>query len=261
MSHTAQKIFGVLAFAIVCAACRVDVNVNVAMQPDGSGVVTITAVADAAVLKQAPDLASDLRFDDVKAAGWSLTGPVAEADGGLRIVLTQTFSTPAQATQILANVSGADGPLHGITLDRKRSGGLTTFRLDGRLQVLGDLSTYSDEDLLAAVGAAPYATELASAQVMPADAVGINFTATLPGTVRNTTGSEQTGVLSWIVPADGTAVDVASVAEVRDPTNSWAGPLATGAMIAFLVWLTVSVVFIAYVLVVNVRRAGQRPSP
>ena len=258
MVHTARRIISLIALMLLCAACRVDVNVNVAVQPNGSGVVTITAVADAAVVQEAPDLAADLRFDDLRAAGWTVTGPTPEPNGGLRVVLSQAFSTPAQATQILAGINGPSGPLSGITLVRQHAGAVTTFHLDGRLQISGGIAAYTDEALLAAVGATPYATDLANAQVNPADAVGINFTATLPGSVRNTTGADETGVLSWTVPNDGTAINLGTVTEVRAPSNRWAGPVATGAMILLLVWLAISVSFIGYVLVVNWRRAARR---
>jgi hypothetical protein len=255
MAQAARRILIVLAIAVLCASCRVDVNVNVAMQRDGSGAVTITAVADPAIVKQAPDLATDLRFTDLREAGWNVSGPVTEPNGGLRVVLTQAFSTPEQANQILANINGPNGPLSGITVTRKRSGARTTFRLDGHLQVTGGLAAYSDANLLAAVGATPFANELANAKTPPADALGITFTAALPAKARSTTGTEQTGVLSWTVPADGSAIDVATVAEHRDPTNRWAGPVSTGAMIALLAWLGVSLFFIGYVLVAHYRRA------
>ena len=60
------------------------------------------------------------------------------------------------------------------------------------------------------------------------------------------------------MPNDGTAINLGTVTEVRAPTNRWAGPVATGAMILLLVWLTISVSFIGYVLVVNWRRAARR---
>jgi hypothetical protein len=258
MARVARRILWVVGPMMLCASCRVDVNVNVAMLDDGSGVVAITAVADAAVVQQAPDLATDLRFDDAKAAGWNVTGPVSEPGGGLRVVLTQAFRTPRQATQILADVSGPNGPLIGITLSRTRDGALTTFELSGNLQVIGGFDAFMDETLLAAVGAAPYATELAAAGIQPADAAAISFTASLPGNVLHTTSVEQAGTLSWRVPADGSQVDVDTVTEHRDPSNRWAGPLSTGAMIALVVWLAISALFIGYVVVENLRRTRSR---
>ena len=258
MSRVARWILSLLAVTVLCASCRVDVNVDVAMQLDGSGVVTITAVADAAVVKQAPSLATDLRFDDVKTAGWTVVGPTAEANGGLRVVLTKTFQTPAQATEILANVSGPDGPLVGIALARDRNGALTTFHLNGTLQVTGGMAAFSDATLLTAVGARPYARELAAAGVLPTDAVGVTFTAALPGAVTSTTGTPNAGVLSWAVPGDGSAVDVATITQDKATTNGWAGPLAKGALIALAVWLLISAGFIVYVIVAHRRRSTGR---
>ncbi|MEI6403188.1 MAG: hypothetical protein WCP59_13465, partial [Actinomycetota bacterium] len=70
-----------VVFAIALTACRVDVAVDVEMVENGSGVVTVTAVADAELVARAPGLADDLRFDDLLAAGWVLEGPATTADG------------------------------------------------------------------------------------------------------------------------------------------------------------------------------------
>ncbi len=258
MARAARRILSLLAITVFCASCRVDVNVNIAMKVDGSGLITITAVADAAVVKQAPSLATDLRFDDVKTAGWTVVGPTAEPTGGLRVVLTKTFQTPAQATEILANVSGPNGPLVGIALAREHTGALTTFHLNGTLQVTGGMSAFSDETLLSAVGATPYARELAAAGVQPADAVGITLTAGLPGAVKTTTGAQGGGTLSWTVPGDGSAVDVGTITQDKAPTNAWAGALAKGALIALAVWLIVCAGFIVYVIVVRQRNEHAR---
>ncbi len=258
MARAARWILSLLALAVLCASCRVDVNVNVAMQLDGSGVVTITAVADADVVKQAPSLSTDLRFDDVKTAGWTVTGPTPAANGGLMVVLTKTFQTPAQATEILANVSGPNGPLVGLALARDHTGALTTFHLSGTLQVTGRMAAFSDETLLSAVGATPYARELAAARVQPADAVGITFTASLPGVAKSSTGAASAGMLSWTVPSDGSAVDVATITQDKAATNSWAGPLAKGALIALAVWLFLSAGVIVYVIAIHRRRTTAR---
>ena len=258
MARAARRILSLLAVAVLCASCRVDVNVNVAMQLDGSGVVTITAVADAAVVKQAPSLATDLRFDDVKAAGWTVVGPTAEAGGGLRVVLTKTFLTPAEATEILANVSSSNGPLVDVVLARDHTGALTTFHLNGTLRVTGGMAAFSDETLLSAVGATPYARELAAAGVQPADAVGVTFTAVLPGAMKSTTSAADSGVLAWTVPADGSSLDVATITQDKAATNSWAGPVAKGALIALAAWLFFCAGFIVYVIVVRQRRASGR---
>jgi hypothetical protein len=95
------------------------------------GTITITVVADKAVVDKAPGLVGDLRLDDVRAAGWAVEGPTATPDGGLQVVLSQPFSTPAQANAILANVNSPAGPLVGITFGRVRGDDATTFTING----------------------------------------------------------------------------------------------------------------------------------
>jgi hypothetical protein len=255
-------LLGVLLLAIVCAACNVDVNVDVVMREDGSGVVTVTATADPDVVSQAPSLASDLRFDDVRAAGWTVEGPTPTPGGGLQVVLSHPFTTPAEGTAILAGINGPSGPLHAITLTRTRVKHTTTFSLAGTLQVAGGLDAFSDADLYAAVGATPYNAQIAAAGIEPAQAVTVHFRAKLPGTVQTSTAtagsaSAATG-LSWAAPLDGTVVDVATLATVKDPTNVWASPLARGARIAFAVWIVIAGGCILYVVMARRRRAALR---
>ena len=71
-----KRILLVVALGSVLAACRVDVAVDVAMDDDGSGIVTVTATADAEVVQRSPSLATDLRFADIQAAGWLVDGRI-----------------------------------------------------------------------------------------------------------------------------------------------------------------------------------------
>ena len=60
------RLFALVAtILLVVTGCRLDVDVHVAMERDGSGVVTVTAVADAELVARAPGLAADLRLDVV----------------------------------------------------------------------------------------------------------------------------------------------------------------------------------------------------
>ena len=181
------KMLSVAALVAVLAGCHVSVDIDVQMTDDGSGTITITVVADKAVVDKAPGLVGDLRLDDVRAAGWAVEGPTATPDGGLQVVLSQPFSTPAQANAILANVNSPAGPLVGITFGRVRGDDATTFTINGTLQITGGLDAFTDADLLAVVGATPYANQLAAASIAPTDAATITFTAGLPGDVQSTT--------------------------------------------------------------------------
>lgn len=262
MGRRLRTFIAVLALALVCAACNVDVSVDVAMQSDGSGTVRVTATADAEVVRQAPGLAADMRFTDIQAAGWHVEGPAATPAGGLQVVLTHDFASPTEANAVLAGLNGPSGPLTAITLARTHEKSTATYTLSGSLQVTGGLDAFSDADLLAAVGATPYAAQIGAAGVQPAQAVTIRFQAKLPGTVQTSTAtagsaSSPTG-LAWNVPLDGTALNVATISTQKDSRNIWAGPLAKGALIALIAWIVIAIGFITYVVLARRRRAALR---
>ena len=75
-----RLLLGVLV-AVVLTGCRLDVAVEVMMQPDGTGTVTVDAIADAELVAQVPDLIDDLRLDDAEANGWVIEGPTEQANG------------------------------------------------------------------------------------------------------------------------------------------------------------------------------------
>ncbi|MEO6125532.1 MAG: hypothetical protein ABIR32_17680 [Ilumatobacteraceae bacterium] len=250
-----KRILLVVALGSVLAACRVDVGVDVAMEADGSGTVTVTAVADADVLARSPSLATDLRFTDLQTAGWVVEGPTPTTAGGIQVVITHTFQNPADANALVAQIGGPSGPFGAITFGRKVVNKTTTYTLNGQLLVTGGLEAFSDPALTAAVGATPYANEIAGAGLAPGDAVGITFSASLPGKLDNTTAAEGNDGLMWMVPFDGPAVDVSTLSESRDTRNAWASPVATGARIALFVWIGIAVCFIIYVML---RRRRQR---
>jgi hypothetical protein len=246
--------------AFVLTACRVDVAVNVEVQPDGSGLVTVRAVADPGVVVQAPGLADDLRFDDAVAAGWVVEGPTAGADGGLTVTLTHPFSTVEEATALLASLGGSAGPLHGVTLARTLDGSTATITMAGSLRVDGGLTAFADTDLLAAVGGVPYADQIAAAGLSPADAVGVQFSLTAPGAVTSGTGTVDGQTVSWTVPLDGTPVDIATTASQSgggEPSGFWR-IVAMIALVLLVVWLVAATGFIAFVARERRRRAARR---
>ncbi|MFZ4812157.1 MAG: hypothetical protein ACOYL9_12510 [Ilumatobacteraceae bacterium] len=246
-----------LALVVALSACRVDVSVGVDVAQNGSGTITVTAVADAAVVAAAPNLAADLQLDDVRAAGWQSDGPVPTADGGLSIVLTHGFDSPEQATALLADLNGPDGPLRAVSITREASRSGVDIVMTGAAGLTKGVSSFADPDALAALGAAPYADRLAAAGVASNDAVSVTFRATLPGEVRSTTGTvtapERT--VTWVVPTDGTRIDVAASShESLERGGIWR-VLPTIAFAVLVAWLVLMVVLIGLVIVRRRSRA------
>ena len=242
---------------MVLAGCHVDTTVDISMKADGSGHITLTAVADADVVKQAPGLADDLRFDDAKTAGWTITGPTETPDGGLRAELTHTFANPEEASALLQSINGSGGPLHSVVLSRRVDQDGTTVSLVGSLRIDG-LTAFADPDVLAAVGATPYADQIAASSQGPSQAVGVTVRATLPGKISSATGTIGGSTVSWIVPLDGSQLDLSTSALDDHGTAKIWGVASNAALIALVAWCLVAAAFIFWVARQRQRRAHRR---
>ena len=72
----------VSAAVLVVSGCQVKTDVALKMNEDGSGTVKLTVTLDQEAAAQAPDLAQQLKTEDLKAAGWTIEGPTATDGGG-----------------------------------------------------------------------------------------------------------------------------------------------------------------------------------
>jgi hypothetical protein len=208
-SNRARRALALLAglLLVVLAGCKVDAQVDVTMHDDGSGDVKVTLTADPELVAAEPDLASELRLGDVTKAGWTVDGPAATPDGGLQLVLTHPFSTPAEANAVLASLSGPNGPLREVKVDQVRSGARITSTLDGNVHVGPDLSVFADAKVASALGGAPLQQLLAEKKLTPAQVLGITLRASLPGTVHDTDGTETEdgSAIEWTADLAGAA--------------------------------------------------------
>lgn len=270
-----RRALAVLIAAFALAACRVDTTVDVSVKPDGSGTITVTAIADAELVTKTPGLADDLRFDDAKAAGWQVDGPTKTDAGGLRVVVSHTFASVEEATALLKSLNGTGGPLHDVRLTRVAGGHRVTTALSGKLSIVNGLDAFADPDVLAAIGGSPYANDLAASKLKPADVMTFTFVAGLPGTAVTsgtdaasspgstpTADSTSTPIQSfrWTVPLDGTAIDVGStsVLDASSSSSVW-GTVATAALIGLVVWTVLAVGFILFVAKARRDRALRQP--
>ena len=169
----ARLVVGLLG-VVLLTSCRLDATVELVIGPDGTGTLTVTAVADAEVVQQAPGLAEDLRFDDAVAAGWTVDGPAATDDGGLRVVLSHPVTSAAEATNLL-NSLGPPFSQMGLVREVSEDGDTTTTTLTGNLVLTGGFDAFADADLLAAVGGSPYADELAASGATPAENMAVTL--------------------------------------------------------------------------------------
>jgi hypothetical protein len=108
----------VIASAIFLCSCQVNAVVTLDVAQSGSGIVTVSVIADKDVVDQAPNIVDDLRFDDAVAAGWVVVRPNKTADGGLQVSLKHTFDNAEQAGVLLDQLSGEFGPFKQMSLTR-----------------------------------------------------------------------------------------------------------------------------------------------
>lgn len=165
-----------VALVLATAACEVRTTVDVDVADDGSGNVEVAVGLDAAALEQLPDrdgdgavdaadLAALVRVDDLAAAGWTVAEPDAGDDGTTWLRATRAFGTPAEATEILAGVTGADGPLRDLRVTRSASFGRVEYGFRGTADLRGGLEAFGDEGLAAALEGEPLGEDAAAIEV------------------------------------------------------------------------------------------------
>lgn len=250
-----------VVIALVClltlSACRLDVVVDVAMEPDGTGTVSVTAVADAELVAAVPDLVEELRLEDAEANGWVVDGPTETEDGGLEMVLTHEFASAAELANVLTSIGP---PLTQMAAARNEGAdGQVVNAINGNLVLADGYATFADADLVAAAGGVPFESQIAASGVPIDEGFSFTYRVALPGELQSAeTGVDVgDGVVEWEAPLDGTTVNL-YIETVQRPggTNGWAGPVSTIALVALVAWIVVATIFIAFVALA--RRAKRR---
>jgi hypothetical protein len=251
---------GLLAVAalVLLAGCRLDVDVGMTMNADGTGEIVVTATVDADVVAQAPNLADALMLPDAQEAGWTVEGPTATDDGGLTITLRHTFADAIEATNLLRSI----GPPFNVDIlvSRTASEDEIATALAGTASLAGgSFDAFADGPLVEAIGGVPFAGQLQASGATPAGSMSVEFTVRLPGRIEQTTGDRSQGGAVWNLPLDGSSTDLTTSARLRAGGGSgWAGPVATIALILLIAWLVAGIVFVVRVIQVRRRRRRRR---
>ena len=250
------------ACALALVGCRLDIAVDMVVDPDGTGTITVLLTADAELVAAVPNIADELATDDIVAAGWVIDGPVETPGGGLSASLSHGFFSADEATNLLNSLGP---PFNQMSMTTNASGDDTTIRLNGLLGLPDGFESFADDDLITAVGSVPFEAEIAAAGVTTETSMGATIRATLPGDIDDsrTNGTELgEGRLEWVVPFDGTVDDWRAVS-VQSPGDDrwWARPLSVIALVALVAWVTFMTFFIGYVAWARWQRSRGRARP
>jgi hypothetical protein len=253
VSHRLRLILVALG-ALALTACRLDVTVDVQMEPDGTGTVTVEAVADAELVNQVPDLVDDLRLDDAIANGWTVEGPTPLEGGGMSLTLAHPFHSAEELASVLNSIGPPLTDMQAArTPDPNDPDGPTTNAVDGTLVLPNGFQSFADAALIEAVGGQPFGDQIAASGLTPEQAMSFTFRVALPGElVSSETGTEVgDGVIEWTAPLDGSSVPLLTqtVQRPAGSGNSWARPVSDIALVLLVIWLVLAVSFIVFVTV------------
>lgn len=227
--------------ACLATACDVTVSAEVDARRDGTGTVRAGVGLDADAVAKAGDVAAKLRVDDLRQSGWDVVGPREEGDGLTWVRASKPFSSPAQADQILAELSGPGGPFRDLDLGQRQSFFRTRTNLSGTVDLAGGLTGFLDPELEERLGGS-VGFDLEALRRRFGESLGdvfrVELIARFPGSVRSSTGEDAGGGVKWVVePGQQVRVDVQAEAFNLLPWLPAIGALlAVAVALALVLW-------------------------
>lgn len=255
LGAAARYVTACIAVMLVVSACRVDVAIDVEVTEAGTSTVVVTVEAGADLVAQVPRLVDDVDFSDLAAVGWTIDGPQRTDAGGLRVVLQREAADLEALTSVLAELGG---PLLNVQVMRADEFARSSWELTGRSVLNDGTAGLVDPEALAALGAAPFATELDETGVTMAEVMTVTLRMRLPGDLVSTTGDARDGVITWSLPVDGTQVSLQAFSERTDRGATVARTVADIARFVLVVWVLVGVTFMVWVVFARSRRRRAR---
>lgn len=233
------------AMALVVASCQATAAVDLEIQPNGQGTLSVVVTADQDMVAAAPGLAESLSLSDAQAAGWQVSPVEPDVQGRLQVRLWHDFDTPEEANLLLGQLSGPEGPFRGMKVVRDRDGGRSTWTLTGELVLDNGLSSLADAGLIQLAQAAPFQQDLAASGLTLDQVFLVTFRVTMPGTIDSTTGVQDVRTVQWTAPLDGSTVEVTTQSTHESRLGAVAGPLAPALLWLAGGWLVAMLLFAA----------------
>ena len=226
------------------AACRVDGEVAVRVEPDGSGTVEVTVRLDEEAARRLGDPATVLRTEDLVAAGWTVEDPAA-VDGGLVLRGRRSFASPEDLPGVLEEVGGVDGVFRDVRLELTDGFASTRYAFSADVELTGSPEQFGDEALTATLGGLPLALspeELAFSGAADPDAMTLEVAVDLPGSEPETNGEVRDGAATWSFPLTGGEPTSATLRAASTVGSGSARLLVAGGAAALLVAVVLAVV-------------------
>lgn len=203
---------------ILTAGCRLELDVNVAVEEDGSGSVEVVVGVDPDGIERiGGDLGAVLEVDDLTDAGWVVDGPDLEPDGYTRVRIRRPFADADEAAEIFADIAGDEGPFQDFAVRRDPSFARTEWGFSGRVDFSGGIEAFGDAGLAAELDGEPLGQSVEEIEAQLGESLSrliqVRVGVRLPGEVTsNATTKAGNGAVWQVAFGDGT-VDLEATGE------------------------------------------------
>ncbi len=130
-----RRLLVVVVACVLFAGCKVDTTLTIDVHDDGSGSVRVRVALDADAVQNAQAgggmLEDRVRLGDLQAAGWTVTPWRRAPDRSATVSLRKNFANAGDLAGVIAELSGKDGPLRRVTLERNRGFLSTEYKVTG----------------------------------------------------------------------------------------------------------------------------------
>jgi hypothetical protein len=231
---------------------RTDVEIDV--NDNGSGSVTVRIGLDDDAVRRAPDFADSLRTSDLASHGWTVTGPVKDTSGFTMVTASKPFADPDEANAIFKELTSDAGPFTGFTLTRSRSFAHTDFTFTGQVQFgRQGLESFGDSDLASQLDGEPLGQDITAIEKqideIQDNAFPITLTVRLPGSVdSNAPGQFANGARWQLKLSEPNPVTL----DAKSRSTRWLSIVGAGVAVVAAVLLLIVLVLTA----VRRRRGG-----
>ncbi len=210
------RVLAVVALLLLASACRVDTTVDIRVDDDGSGEVTVEVVADAEAVALIPDAPDGLQLGDLSDAGWTVNANTVDRAGELTVNVSKRFPSADALGAVLAEIAGEDVIFEGFTLVKGHNFdviGLGPARTDYALR--GSVDPTFDFEQLGGAFAGGLAPLGRSTDAIEddfeggfEDALGLTVTVRMPETLGEANGEVVDETVIWTMSYGDRAVDV-----------------------------------------------------
>jgi hypothetical protein len=250
---------------VAATGCQLRVEVAVDANTDGSGHVEVALGLDADALRRLKDLDSDgvsgpkdlkalVRVSDLEAKDWVISGPELGDDGFTRMRARKAFGTPAEASTIFAELTGAKGPFR-FALTRDSSFTSTHLGFHGTVDFTGGLEAFGDAGLAKQLDGEPLgedAKQIEKRLGAPLSRViNVRVAVRLPGTVESNAPTKADNGAVWQPRFGEGPVELRATSDVRH--SAALGLIVAAGVAAFALVL---LVLVRIATRVRARRAG-----